>query len=479
MDAEAELLGRLAVHFRMVTPEQLAGALAMHQRNPGQNLTRVLFDLGLLDAAQVAQLQRARAQYAERAGGRAKPAPPPPPPGAVAASLRPANAAPPRVPAAPAPNEVETAGTEAELGPSARAARPNKGRQGARLTWLHRVLTHATASHATDVHLHAGYPVMLRVRGVLTSMRKDVLSAEHARSTLLDCLDDSQREALERDGDVELAYEVPHVGRFRASVYKQQGGLCGVFHYIPSEPPTAEALGLPSALCRLCEHRTGLVLISGPSGSGKTSTMAALIALMNRERDDHILCLEDPIEYRHTSHRCLVNQREVGVHARSFRGALQSALREDPDVICIGELRDRATISLALSAAETGHLVIGTLHTQGAVRTINRIVGAYPPAQQGQVRAMLAESLRGVISQRLVPCTDGESLLLAHELLIVNQAAGNLIRENRTYQLASVMQTGRGQGMQSLDDSLMDLVRAGSVSRDVARVYAENPGAFQ
>lgn len=474
MDADSvDPLGRLAVQQRLLTPEQLEGALLVQRRRPSVPLSKVLCDLGLLTEDQVAQLTRGQGRRAERPlrqrrprnglgevpapGQRGVAVPPPVPPGLTAPAAKPE--APPDAPAR-------------LNGPAAAAGDDREG-------WLRRVLCHAVASHATDVHLHAGYPVMLRVRGVLSPMRKDVFRPEHARATLWRCLDEVQRQALERDGHVELAYEVARVGRFRASVYEQQGGLCGVFHYLPQDPPSLDALGLPETLARLCDHRSGLVLISGPSGSGKTTTMAALVARMNEERDDHILCLEDPIEYRHVSKRCVVNQREIGVHAVTYQAALVSALREDPDVICVGELRDRATMSLALSAAETGHLVIGTLHTQDAVRTVNRVVGAYPAVQQAQVRAMLAESLRGVISQRLVPGADGESLRLAYELLVVNQAAANLIRDNRAYQLGSVLQTGRGQGMQALDESLMGLVRSGRVTKKVASAYADSPAAFK
>jgi twitching motility protein PilT len=252
-----------------------------------------------------------------------------------------------------------------------------------------------------------------------------------------------------------------------------------VFHFIPAEPPQLSQLGLPTAAARLINHNNGIVLITGPAGSGKTSTMAALINLLNEERADHVLSIEDPIEYRHVSKRCVVNQREVNRHTRSFANALRSALREDPNVICIGELRDLETISLALSAAETGHLVLGTLHTQGAVRTINRVISAYPPTQQAQVRTMLSESLRAIISQKLIARADGSGMALAYELLLVNVASANMIRENRTFQLASVLQTGRSRGMRSMDDSLLELVSKNVITKKEAALHAEDPRSFK
>ncbi|MDD9940502.1 MAG: PilT/PilU family type 4a pilus ATPase, partial [Myxococcales bacterium] len=388
---------------------------------------------------------------------------PPPPPKAGTVSRR--SSKPPKslVPAAP-------------MRPPRRR---NPQDEAARVDWLQRVLTHAVAGRASDVHLHAGAPVQLRIRGQLLPMSRDILTPENAEVTLRASLTDEQLDVLDETGEVDFAYELAQVGRFRASIYEQHAGLCGVYHHIAPEPPSMEELGLPTSLARLTSHRTGLVLVAGPSGSGKTSTMAALIAHMNEERSDHILSLEDPIEFVHESHRCLVNQREVNRHTHSFSAALRSALREDPDVICIGELRDQLTISLALSAAETGHLVIATMHTLGAIRTINRLIGAFPSGQQGQIRAMLSESLRAVISQQLLPSADGQRMLLAYELLIITQAAGNLIRENRTFQLASVMQTGRQQGMRSIDDSLAELLRAGRITKDVACEFAETPSNFK
>jgi twitching motility protein PilT len=247
-----------------------------------------------------------------------------------------------------------------------------------------------------------------------------------------------------------------------------------VFRNIPPEPPTLAELGLPNALARLTNYHQGLVLVTGPANCGKSSTLAALVRILNEERRDHILTIEDPIEYVHVPQRCVVNQRSVGPHTKSFARALRAALREDPDVIVIGELRDFETISLALTAAETGHLVLGTLHTNNTIRTINRIVGVFPADQQEQVRSMVSESLRAVLSQRLVPTADGSRRVPALEVLMMTRSIGNLIRENKTFQIFSQLQMGRSQGMCLLDDSLNELVANGTITREDALRQADD-----
>jgi twitching motility protein PilT len=266
---------------------------------------------------------------------------------------------------------------------------------------------------------------------------------------------------------------VDGVGRFRTNIYRQQRGFDAVFRSIPAELPTLESLRLPNALAKFTNYHQGMVLLTGPAGCGKSSTMAALVNLINEEREEHILTVEDPIEYVHQSKRCLVNQRHAGQHTDSFARALRGALREDPDVIVIGELRDLETISLAMTAAETGHFVLATLHTNNAVRTINRMIGAFPFNQQDQVRTMLSGSLRAVVSQRLVATKDGGGRIPALEILVINKAIGNLIRDQKTVQIRSSIQTGKSQGMCLLEQSLDDLVRSGTVSRDEALRFAE------
>jgi twitching motility protein PilT len=290
---------------------------------------------------------------------------------------------------------------------------------------------------------------------------------------LLSALDDAQRALLAERGELDFSCSVPGVGRFRCNVFRQQSGLDGVFRSIPARPPTLEELGLPRSLAKFTGFHQGLVLVTGPANCGKSSTLAALVDIVNEERSDHILTIEDPIEVLHPSKRCLVNQRDVGRHTGSFARALRAALREDPDVIVIGELRDFETISLALTAAETGHLVLGSLHTNSAIRTINRMVGVFPADQQDTVRSQLSESLRAVISQRLIPAADGSRRVPALEILVVNKAVGNLIRENKAYQIQSVLQTGAAHGMCLLDDALNRLVKEKVITKDEALLHCE------
>jgi twitching motility protein PilT len=282
-----------------------------------------------------------------------------------------------------------------------------------------------------------------------------------------------QRVILGRQGELDFCFDVPGIGRFRANAYRQQRGLDVVFRTIPDKPPTLEELGLPEDLKKYTDYHQGMVLITGPAGCGKSATLAALVNHINENRNEHILTVEDPIEIVHPSKQCLVNQRHAGHHTSSFARALRGALREDPDVIVIGELRDLETISLAMTAAETGHFVLATLHTSNAVRTVNRMIGAFPSNEQGQVRAMLSESLRAVLSQRLVPAADGLRRVPALELLVINRAIGNMIREEKTVQIRSSMQTGKAHGMYLLEQSLNDLVASRTITREVALELAE------
>lgn len=460
--APPDLIGRLAVHYQLITMEQLSAATQEQSRTPNKKLGAILVDSGFINPAQLAQLLEAQRQYLAQQAQQA--------PQVLREAQQAARPGPVPVPGAPPPPP----------GPKPRPTPKERETQlPSRVQWLNRVLQHACKMEASDVHVHAGTPVKVRVFGNLLDLVPDVISAKESDAVLMAVTPEESREHLLDEGQIDFTYSVPNVGRFRVNVYRQHSGTCGVFHYIPAEPPLLSDLGLPNAISRLVSHHNGIVLITGPAGSGKTSTMAALMNLINEERSDHVLSIEDPIEYRHVSKRCVVNQREVNRHTHSFANALRSALREDPNVICIGELRDLETISLALSAAETGHLVLTTLHTQGAVRTINRVIGAYPSAQQSQVRTMLSESLRAIISQRLIPRSDRKGMVLAYELLVVNVATSNMIRENRTFQLGSVLQTGRAQGMRALDDSLLELVQKGLITKKEAGLYAEDPRSFK
>ena len=370
---------------------------------------------------------------------------------------------PPPTQAAPTPSE-EPAGHSLEL-PIPKSDQADRKR-------LESILAASAKKGASDIHLHAGASLQHRFNGKLEVLEESI-EPEAIERMVCSALTLEQREHLSREGELDFCFELPGVGRLRANAYRQQRGLDVVFRTIPGEPPTLKELGLPEELKKYTDYHQGMVLITGPAGCGKSSTLAALVNHINENREEHVLTVEDPIEIIHPSKKCLVNQRHAGLHTASFARALRGALREDPDIIVIGELRDLETISLAMTAAETGHFVLATLHTSNAVRTVNRMIGAFPSNEQDQVRAMLSESLRAVISQRLVPTADGKGRLPALELLVVNRAIGNMIRDEKTVQIRSSMQTGKSHGMYLLEQSLNELVESGKITREVALEIAE------
>jgi twitching motility protein PilT len=296
---------------------------------------------------------------------------------------------------------------------------------------------------------------------------------------LLEILTDEQRKRFLETNELDFSHEIPGTGRFRANLCRQHRGVDGSFRAIPAAIPTTQDLGLPEAVPPLTKHHQGLILVTGPAGQGKSTTIAALVDMINSEKPVHIITVEDPIEFVHPVKRAVVNQREVGRHTLSFSNALRAALREDPDVIVVGEMRDLETISLAITAAETGHLVFGTLMTTSAAQTIDRILDSFPAGQQAQIRTMLSESLRGIVSQQLVPTADGLGRALACEVLICNLAVANMIRERKTHQLNSVMQTSRNLGMQRMEDALFDLTQAGRITAEDAISYSHDPKAME
>jgi len=331
---------------------------------------------------------------------------------------------------------------------------------------------------ASDLHVHSGSNLLVRRGGKICNVSADALDPHECERLITSIMNEPQLKALQDRFQVDFAYEIPGVGRYRANVYKQQRGYDAIFRAIKPQPPTLAELGLPEDFRRYTEFHQGLVLFTGPAGCGKSSTMAAMVNLINQNRPDHILTIEDPIEYVYPAGECNVTQREIGYQTDSFPTALRAALREDPDVIVIGELRDLETISLAVTAAETGHLVMATLHTSSAIRTINRLLGVFPPDQLSQIRRMLSESLKVVFSQRLVQRSDGRGQVAAMEVMINNNATANLIRENRTYQIKSILQTGGAQGQRLLDASLSRLVKDKVISREEALKHAEEPKNF-
>jgi len=323
--------------------------------------------------------------------------------------------------------------------------------------------------NASDLHLTVGSQPAIRVNGHLYRMENfPALSPEDTRQLLYRILNTEQQKRLEIDRQIDLSYSIPGVARFRVNIYSQRESLAGAFRMIPDALKTLEELGLPNSLYQLANKPRGLVLVTGPTGSGKSTTLAALIDEINRTRADHIITIEDPIEFLHRHKQCVVNQREIGPDATSFADALRGALRQDPDVILLGEMRDLETISTALTAAETGHLVFATLHTQDAASTIDRVIDVFPAGQQGQIRTQLAGTIQGVVAQTLLPTADGQGRAPAIEILLPDDAVRNLIRQAKLEQIYSVMQTNTARGMQTMEQALGDLVLRGIVSRELA-----------
>jgi twitching motility protein PilT len=358
--------------------------------------------------------------------------------------------------------------------PPVGASAPHPPIQGQPHSKLFSVLEAAERRGASDVHLHPATPIALRQGGRLLVGSTAPVEAREIEGQLYPLLDTAQKAQLAQESSLDLLLTSPGGLRCRASLYRTNTGLNATFRVLRRTPPTFADLGLPTTLASFVNFSQGMVLVTGLAGSGKSSTLAALVNLLAEERADHVLCLEDPVEILHPPKKALVNQRQVGRDSGSFARALRGALREDPDVIVIGELRDPETIQLAVTAAETGHLVLGSMNTASAARAVSRILGAFPPAQQAQVRSMVSESLHGVVNQRLLPAIDG-TRALALEILVVTPAISNLIREDKLFQLRGAMQTGKGAGMKVLDDSLRELVASGRVSSEDAKKYADNP----
>ncbi|WP_413437494.1 type IV pilus twitching motility protein PilT [Sulfuriferula sp. GW1] len=340
------------------------------------------------------------------------------------------------------------------------------------------LLAFAVKNKASDLHLSAGLPPMIRVHGDIRRINLPALDHTTVHDMVYDIMNDGQRKTYEESLEVDFSFEVPTLARFRVNAFNQNRGSGAVFRTIPSKVLTLEELNAPKIFKDISDQPRGIVLVTGPTGSGKSTTLAAMVDYVNETQFGHILTVEDPIEFVHQSKKCVINQREVGPHTQSFSNALRSALREDPDVILVGEMRDLETIRLALTAAETGHLVFGTLHTSSAAKTIDRIVDVFPAAEKEMVRSMLSESIRAVIAQTLLKTKDGAGRVAAHEIMIGTPAIRNLIRENKIAQMYSSIQTGQNVGMQTLDQCLQDLVRRNTVSVGEARSRASNKDMF-
>ncbi len=340
---------------------------------------------------------------------------------------------------------------------------------------LNDYLFEALERGASDLHLTVGMPPSLRVHGEIIATNNPPLTPTDTRELIYGILSDQRRKKLEESLELDFSYTLPKISRFRVNIYFQKGALGAAFRMIPHEITSLHELGLPKVVEELTEKPRGLFLVTGPTGSGKSTTLAAMIDRINETRREHIMSVEDPIEFVHSHKRCIVNQREVGQDTKGFANALKHVLRQDPDVILVGEMRDLETISLAITAAETGHMVFATLHTQDAPQTIDRVIDVFPPHQQQQVRTQLANAIQGVITQTLIPKRGGEGRAVACEVLIATPGVRNLIREGKNHQLYSAMQTGGKFGMQTMDASLADLMRRGVVSREEAEKRSSSP----
>lgn len=340
---------------------------------------------------------------------------------------------------------------------------------------LDEILIQSVKVRASDIHLTTGRPPSYRIDGVLAPIEGERLTPQMLEDILMPLMDVRHREELQNNGQTDFAYAISGVGRFRVNVFKQRGTLASVMRSLPFNIPEPEDLGIPAEVVEMTTRKRGLILVTGPTGSGKSTTLASLIHVINRNYPYHIITLEDPIEYLHRHDKSVVNQREIGSDSTDYAQALRAALREDPDVILVGEMRDLETISTAITAAETGHLVFSTLHTIGADKTIDRIIDVFPPNQQQQIRIQLASVLECVVSQQLLKKADGSGRVAALEVLFANNAVRNLIRESKTYQIASIMQTNKRAGMQTMDDALYDLYMRKLIDADNAVTYAQDP----
>jgi twitching motility protein PilT len=340
------------------------------------------------------------------------------------------------------------------------------------------LLAFSVKNKASDLHLSAGLPPMIRVHGDIRRINVPPLNNQEVRAMVYDIMSDAQRKGYEEHLELDFSFELRDVARFRVNAFNQERGAGAVFRTIPSLVLTLEQLEAPKIFKEIADTPRGIVVVTGPTGSGKSTTLAAMVDYVNENQFGHILTIEDPIEFVHKSKRCLVNQREVGPHTKGFAEALRSALREDPDVILVGEMRDLETIRLALTAAETGHLVFGTLHTSSAAKTIDRIIDVFPAAEKEMVRAMLSESLRAVISQTLLKRKDGTGRVAVHEIMLGTPAIRNLIREAKVAQMYSAIQTGQSLGMQTLDQALVEMVRRNVIDSNDARAVAVNKDMF-
>lgn len=344
---------------------------------------------------------------------------------------------------------------------------------------IEEMLAAAKNAGASDLHITVGVPPKMRVNGHLITMDYDRMLPPDTLRLLDQIMNEQQKEKFQRDGEHDMSFSIPNLGRYRVNAYKQRGSVAIALRLVGTQVPSPEVLGVPESVIDLYQRKRGLVLVTGPTGSGKSTTLAAIIDKINNNRECHVITLEDPIEYLHQHKLSMVNQREIGLDSQSYANALRAALREDPDVILVGEMRDFETISVAITAAETGHLVLSSLHTIGAASTVDRVIDVFPPHQQQQIRVQLANVLEAVISQQLIPKADGSGRVAAFEVLHSNHAVRNLIREGKSHQLMSVMQTNRKMGMVAMDEAILQLYQNGTITREMAIQFAQDPDGME
>ncbi len=454
LSKEDSLFARIVVHNKLASDRQVKQCSAIAERE-GKSLGETLFVNGFINDKQLRQVE---AHVQKKLGVKA--------PSPTAQTAAPAGGS------ASAGVQAKPDGvtTVEELAAQDFSSYVNKS--------LHDLLQELRKAGVSDLHCQVGAPPFARLHGSLVYLKHPPYEKADLEKKIYGVLNDQRRKEFEKHWDTDFCLDTDH-GRYRTSVLKQRLGTDAIFRIIPTKIKTLEELHLPEYLGKFGQYSQGIVLITGPAGCGKTATMAALTRLVNETRRDHIVTVEDPIEYVFESDQCNVNQREVVVHTENFATALRSALRADPDVIVIGEMRDLETVSIAVTAAETGHLVLGTLHTTTAIRSIDRIIDVFPPKEQDQIRAMVAESMRGVISQQLVPRKDGFGREPALEIMFATPAVANMIRDKKTFQLSSVLQTGSRLGMKVMDDSVQALLDKGVITRESAVYYATQPKRFK
>ena len=482
MTEDDRAFARVAVKNKLMTDEQAEECLAACDES--WRFAKVAVEKGYLTSVQAQKVTEAIEKHISQRRP-AVGAAPAAAPASSAAAPKAAPSAPVGRPAAAAPAPQAAVAPVSEAAAPVTASPEMKKEMAAGMDWsplqgknINAYLETARNCKTSDLHLNTGASPMIRVNGQIRYTRHQPLSAADVERFISQLLLPEEQAVLARDRQIDLCYVSKQGNRYRCSVYHQRLGPAIIARIVPDAVKSLEELGLPPEIEKFTEYHQGLVLVTGPAGSGKTATLAALVDMINAKRNDHVISLEDPIEIVHPSRKALVSQREVGPHTESFSSALRAALREDPDIIVVGELRDLETISLAITAAETGHLVIGTLHTANAARTIDRLLDVFPPEEQAQIRAMVAESLRGIICQSLIPRADGKGMALAVELLFMNRAVRNLISDARTFQLRSLLQTGRAHGMRLMDESIKELVTQGVVAVEEAQSIMEDPAVL-